>query len=229
MKKIIICSVLLLGGFYASFSQQPTITTSNDAPLLKEGKITYTITYPAGQQSGTLPVSQVVWLKNDMMRVETKTKNATTAVIVDCKNKIATTLAEVQGKKYAVKTIPAEVQKESEQIPHLTVHQIDDFKFIAGYYCQKIQYSITDQFNNAHSSYICVNNYIQITEPNWYSAAFKEIKGFMFEFEIIMDGTPVKFTAKLIEPFTEGDGFFNIPEGYTPASKEEIAKLQAKQ
>jgi len=228
MKKIIICSAMLLGGLNAAFSQQPVVTTSEDSPFLKEAKITYNVTYPKGGESATLPVSQVVWIKNDMMRVETKTKTGTITVIADCKNKIATTLAEVQGKKYAVKTIPADVQKDAVQIPHLSVHQVDDFKFIAGYYCQKILYSITDNNNNAYPFEICVNNRILINEPNWYSAPFKEVKEFMFEFEAIQDGIPVKFTAKSIEPFTENDGIFTIPSEYTPASRDDIARLQAK-
>src|SRR5882672_11079087 len=99
MKKIIYCSLFLL--FVATVSNAQVIAgvDMGDGSYLKEYKITYEVSYPEGQPSSNAILSKVVYVKNDMIRVETTAKTGTSTMIVDCNNRIATTLAIAMGKK----------------------------------------------------------------------------------------------------------------------------------
>jgi GLPGLI family protein len=187
-----------------------------------EGKITYEINYtslPEGmeQYASMLPSEQIIYIKNTLSRIESSMgMGGTQAVVNDSKKKTAFILMDMMGQKMVMKLSKEDLEGDKDKQP--TIKYVDGTKEIAGYKCKKAEITVP-------GSEDVVTVYYTEDLPSGTNSQYKELKGFPLEYEVSQQGMIMQFTAKEVSKDKVSDELFEIPEGYTETTKDDLGKM----
>jgi GLPGLI family protein len=194
---------------------------------LKEGVANFEITYPAltpemKQMEGMLPKTLTIYFKNEWSRIEMPMAMGTTTTVGNNTKKEVTIMMDMMGQKFAIKQ--EEEMKKNGEYPTFKITPATETKTIAGYLCKKAIISYT--LNGKTEKMDC---YYTEALPKMNSGndnpAFKNINGFLMEYNINQGGMKMRIQAKSIKAQTVSDTQFKVPADYKIMTQEEVAEM----
>ena len=218
MNKLIpvIFGVVLLMNFQPAIGQDK----------IKEGKITFEISISNeeemnDQMLAMMPKEMVVYFKNDKSRGEMDMMGGKIITITDGKDGESISCMDLMGKKQAIKTTKEDAEREKSKMGEYEVKHSDETKVIAGYKCKKATVVFKDSEKSSPID-IWYTDDLEVSNSAKYS--WKGIDGYMLEFSVDQKGMGMKFTCTEIKKQDVKDDMFEVPEGYTVVTQEEMMK-----
>ncbi len=195
---------------------------------LKEGKITFDISINNAEETNDqilamMPKDMVVYFKDGRSRGEMDMMGGKVISITDSKAGETITLMDMMGKKQAIKTTKSDAENEKKSEGDYDVKITDETKTIAGYKCKKAIINFKDKKANEGTTIIWFTNELEATNSEKYS--WKGIDGYMMEFSVDQRGLGMKFSCTEVKKQAVSDDLFEIPEGYTIMTTEEMKKM----
>lgn len=193
-----------------------------------EGIVTYGISF---ENSGLPPealqmlkgAESIVYIKGEKRRVDMNTAMQSTTSVMDSKTKTILTTMDVMGQKYLIKTTEADMKKEKENAPAITIKYIDETKEIAGYKCKKAE--ITSKTKEGKEETVVVY-YTEEIPSSDVKSTFEGLKGTPLEYSITQGGVKMTFTTKTVVKESIPDSKFELSkEGYKETTLEELQKM----
>jgi GLPGLI family protein len=193
---------------------------------IKEGKITFEITINNAEEMNDqmlamMPKEMIMYFKGEKSRGELEMMGGKVITLTDGKSGESTTFMDLMGKKQAIKTSKEESEKEKAGMGDYEVKHSDETKEIAGYKCKKATVVYKDSEKSAP---IEVWYTTELEASNSAKYAWKGIDGFMMEFLVDQKGMSMKFTCTEVKKQEVKDDMFDVPEGYTVITQEEMMK-----
>jgi hypothetical protein len=195
---------------------------------MKEGKATFDISYPDAEEMNDqmlamMPKESVTYFKDGKTRTEIKAGYGTTIVLSDPDKKESYVCMDIMGKKSAIKSTEEDTEKQRAEMGEYDVKLSDETKKIAGYVCKKATIAMKKDGNNFDVWYTDALPYNSNSRYAW-----KGVEGFPMEFTIeqkSMGGNiKMKMECISVSKATVKDEMFNLPEGYTVMTQEEMKK-----
>lgn len=191
-----------------------------------EGIVTYKISYPDSdfdaQTMAALPKVATMYVKDNMIKVKVNTGFGATQTIVNTEEMTGTVLMDMMGQKFALKQSKEDFEKELNNI-ETEVEFLDESKEIAGYDCKKAIVKGSNKETGETFTYtVFFTEEIQTAGSNLTKPIFKDIPGMLMEYEIKNQGFTMFFTASDVNKKRISDDEFEIPEGYTLTTEEEL-------
>ncbi|MDZ7740233.1 MAG: hypothetical protein U5Q03_00275 [Bacteroidota bacterium] len=192
------------------------------------GIITYKISFPDSdfdaQTMSMLPKVATVMVKDNMMKTSITMGMGTQTSIVDGNTKTTVSLIDMMGQKYAVRTTEEENFEELEKY-ETSVEETGETREIAGHDCKKVIVHVKNKETEDETD-ITVFYTDKYEIGNIYSdkAMFEKINGLMLQYEIDTKGMKMVFTATDVKKKKVSDDEFEIPEGYTETTQEELRR-----
>lgn len=212
----------------ALFTMGLTLSSSafSGVPKPFEGVITYKITYPDAtfpkEQMAMMPQIFTITIKGTKSRTEINAGGMGTQVeITDYVTKTKTNLIDVMGQKYAIKQTADAIQKQMAKEPQGKVQLTGETKNIAGYNCKKAIVT-TDDDGVKTTLEVYYTEELGAQNANFDNPTYKDINGVMMEFTMKTPQISMKFTATTVEKKNVSEKLFEIPEGYTLTTEEEL-------
>jgi GLPGLI family protein len=193
------------------------ITSLSVAQKNFEGKITYKITYselPEGAEmfASMLPSEMKYYIKAEKTRIEQDgAMTGSQVMIMDSKLKMLYILMDMMGQKIVMKQDLA----NDPEVPEPTITNTTETKKIAGYMCNKAIVKTEEG-----DMVIFYTTEIPATHDK-----FNKIPGFPMEYEIRQQGLVMLLQASTVEKSKLENSLFEIPEGYTEKSMEDLQKM----
>lgn len=192
---------------------------------LKEGKVTYDITYPENNfddnVKAVLPKEMVLSFSNNKVRMDLQMgMGMNNFIIADNETNQLVMLMDMMGNKISVKLSDKELKKKSGTAEDFVVSKTKETKEIAGYKCQKADVKGKD----GGIFTIWFTDDIEVKNPIWTND-FKNIDGFLLEFRMEQNGLTMNMKAKSISPEKISADLFIIPAGYKEITSEELTKM----
>lgn len=215
MKKYLLAILLAGFTFYAANAQG------------FEGKVVFSISF---EDSGLPPealtmlkgAESVMYIKGDKRRVDMNTAMQSTTSIVDDKAHTVLTTMDIMGQKYLIKMNEADLKKEKEDAPEVSIKYTEDAKTIAGYKCLRADVTMKDKSGMEN---LFIVYYTTDIPTNTTKSTFEGLKGFPLEYAIAQGGIRMNFTAKSVEKTVVPDSKFELAkEGYTETTLDELTK-----
>ncbi|MFA6517331.1 MAG: DUF4412 domain-containing protein [Bacteroidia bacterium] len=191
------------------------------AQHIQEGSVEFKITYPglkgqAKEDLELLPQSMVIYFKPGKFRLELHTIAGTTVLLTHVLKQESYMLMEMMGKKIAMLSTTEENRKLEEENKLKYPSEIslgNTTKKIAGYPCR--EFRVKAQHDSGTHQFI---GYYTDELPDFASTIsstlYKDIKGFMLEYETMTNGLIMHFTAVKITPKSIDDVWFEVPPDY---------------
>jgi GLPGLI family protein len=191
-----------------------------------EGIITYKISFPGAdipaEAVSMMPKVATVMVKGNMIKSTLVMGMGKQISISNGEDKTVVNLIEAMGQKFAIESTPEEIEKELSKY-ETTIEITEETKKIAGLECIKAivhaKNTKTGKINDITAYY---TTKYKIGEIYKGKAMFNGIPGIMMQYEIDANGMKMVFTASNIKKQKVKDEEFNIPEGYTKTTKEEL-------
>lgn len=185
-----------------------------------EGDITYSITYVELPEESRdfedmLANELFMTLSKTNIKVKQELMGGSQVIVTNDANKTSEMMMEMMGMKIHVHLTKEEMEAESNQLEKPVITEFKEYKNILGYKCKKavlktsertIEVWYTDKIEAQHTD-------------------FKNIKGFPLEYLTTQEGMKVKMTATKVESRKVEDSEFNVPDGYTTYTMEELSKM----
>jgi GLPGLI family protein len=195
---------------------------------LKEGKATFEISYPDAEEMNDqmlamMPKESVTYFNGGNTRTELTAGYGTTIILYDNEKKEMYYCMDMMGKKSAVKSTEADMEKEKAEAGEYDVKLSDETKKIAGYTCKKATVTMKKDANTFDVWYTPDLPHDQNGRNAW-----KGIDGFPMEFTIdrkTQGGSiKMKLTCTKIEKISVPDDKFKVPDGFTVMTQDEMKK-----
>jgi hypothetical protein len=190
-----------------------------------EGLITYKITYPDNtfteSQMAMFPKILTVSIKGEKSRTDIQTGMGNTIEISDYTTKTKTTLLDMMGQKFAIRSTWEEIQKEMETEAKGQVQMTGESKMIAGYNCKKAIVTVDDK-GTKYTFDVFYTSELGPQAANFDNPVYKDIDGVLLEFSMHTPQFTMKFTASAVEKKSVSSKDFEIPQDYTLTTKEEL-------
>lgn len=198
-----------------------------EAQKIKEGKITYGITYPESQLDqqtmAMMPGESVLFFKNGKLRTEINMPMASSVFIEDGQKGSGTMLMDAMGNKFSVDVNREKIIGDRFQQPK--VNLTDETKTIAGYNCKKANVAVRNkEEDDMHEFDVWFTT--DIAASNGFATQIEGIDGFMLEYESFQNGMRMKMTARKVEKIPVEDAKFVLPSGYKPVSEEDLKNMR---
>lgn len=197
-------------------------TASPEAPKPFEGSVIYTIEYVEvpdevkGMES-MLPQETTMKMKGNLVRVEQNVMGGSQIVLVDTDTDETHVLMDMMGQKIDIFISAEEAKEGKEEALDPIVEEMEGRKQIAGYSCK--QAKITDpNTGNVQEVY-----YTKDLEGR--HNAFQQLEGFPLEYYSVQQGMTLRMTAKSVVQEALPESVFDVPEGYTQMTSDELSKL----
>lgn len=178
------------------------------------------------QAEAMLPKKLTMYFKGENVRGEMPTAMGTTITIANEKKKEFYVLMDMMGQKTAIKQTEADIKKQQQEqeVKNIKVEYPGETKTIAGYLCKKavVTFTMKDEQERVECFY---TEELPVIGNKNSSPGFDQIKGFMMEYSLNMNGIKMKMTATKVRAEKIDDKQFVLPEGYTVRSVEEIKKM----
>ncbi|MCC7303454.1 MAG: DUF4412 domain-containing protein [Bacteroidia bacterium] len=215
MKRLFFCAIALLS--LASFAQEGCITYAMEMPNL-----------PPEAQAMVAGMETKTWFKGDLSRTEVTSPFSSQIVIANKKTGETVTLIDMMGQKYMIKEKDEDKEKDKNVKTDVKVKQLNDKKVIAGYNCQNAEVTMKVKGDDGkEKEVVAIVWYTKEIKfaANGYEGTFKGLGGVPMEYEMDRDGQKIKFTCKSYSQDAVADSRFDIPEGYTLTTREELMKM----
>lgn len=200
-------------------------TATSSAQRAFEGMITYKITYPDNKftesQMAMFPKILTVSVKGEKSRTDIQTGMGNTIEISDYTSKTKTTLLDMMGQKYAIRSSWAEIQKEMAAEPKGQVQVTGETKMIAGYRCKKAIVTANDKGTKLTYE-VYYSSELGPKSSNFDKPMYTDIDGVLLEFSMKTPQFTMKFTATSVEKKSISPKEFEIPSDYTITTREEL-------
>lgn len=191
-----------------------------------EGKISYTISIdglPPEAAPFMAGSNMEIWCKGDKSRCDMSIgMMSKTTTISNQKTKEVVTLMEMMGKKYMMRS-KADEQKKDPKTPMPKITYLNETKTIAGYLCKKAQMTFTGKDGKSETLDVYYTEQFSNYVPQ---EGYQGLKGLPMEYVIRPEGQQMlmRMTVTAVSKETVADTKFDIPEGYTETTKEEMVK-----
>lgn len=212
MKKIFLSLTLFIAA--AVSAQEGCVTYAMEMPNL-----------PPEAQAMVAGMESKTWFKGDKSRTEVTSPFTNQIVITDRKAKETVTLIDMMGQKYMIKDKIEDEKKDAKA--DIKIKQLNDKKVIAGYNCQNAEVTMKAKGDDGKEKEIVTIVWYTKeikSAANTYEGSFKGLGGVPMEFEMDRDGQKIKMTCKSYSTDAVSDSKFDIPEGYTLTTREELMK-----
>jgi hypothetical protein len=190
-----------------------------------EGLITYKISYPDNKftesQMAMFPKILTVAIKGEKSRTDIQTGMGNTIEISDYALKTKTTLLDMMGQKFAIRSTWEEIQKEMESEAKGQVTLTPETKTIAGYNCKKATVTVDDK-GTKYTFDVYYTGDLGPKAANFDNPVYKDIDGVLLEFAMQTPQFTMKFSATSVEKKSISAKDFEIPADYTLTTKEEL-------
>lgn len=222
-------SILMLISLFFAFN--PAISqVSKGKPF--RGKIVYKISYDQNELgeevSAMLPTLMSVLIGEDKIKTELVTQVGTQSAIYDLDLKSKTALMDLMGSKYAINDSWETIKADHEKKPKAEVRITEETREIAGYNCKRVIITVkeSNDADSVESSAWFTEELVVNPEINFSNALFKDVKGVLMEYSMeAANGLNMKFTAFSVEKMKVPGKDFEIPEGYTGVTREELMQM----
>lgn len=219
MKKILFL-LLATGLLFSSCS----ITSKIGKQESFTGKITYKITFPdsdfSDAQLAQMPSRSTLIIGNNKTKSVLRSGMITQMEIKDLQTQNTTALIEAMGQKFAIDKTKESIEKELAEKGIAEVTILEETKEIAGYTCQKAIIKLDGEKNN-----IFFSKEIGDKAMNYGSSQYQNLDGIPLEYTIKSDRITMKMTATKIEKSKVADSEFEIPEGFTKVTMDELKSM----
>ena len=162
-----------------------------------------------------LPSETIISIKGEMTRVEQSVMGGTQVVIANNKTKNSTILMDMMGQKISMEVTKEDVEKAEAEAGEPKIEYVSGTKEIAGYKCKKALVTSPDTDDEFVIYY---TEKIPATSSNQY----KSLKGFPLSYEVANSGMKMTITAKDVKKEKVSSSLFEIPDGYTKMSQEDL-------
>jgi hypothetical protein len=191
---------------------------------IRQGILEFEINYPRYRASGfmanMLPDKMTMKFKNDKYVIEVKKGKAfSSGFIVDCKNKIMTSLYQFGTRRYYATLNEAETQKMLKDFPVPTYIHAKEGDSLAGFLCRKSIAVFEDLSQPDVTLYY--TDEIGIKNANWCTP-FSEIEDVLLVYEVERYGMRMRFTATKFIKEEIPDEVFDIPDNYKEVPLEKM-------
>jgi GLPGLI family protein len=197
-----------------------------------KGKIVYHISYEKNdlgdEVTGMLPTLMSVYISEDKVKTDLATQLGTQSAIYDLNLQSKTALMDLMGSKYAISDSWETIQADHEKKPKTEVRVTEETKEIAGYNCRKVVVAVKESDDAAPVESIAwfTEELVVNPEINFSNALLKDVKGVLMEYDMEAgNGLNMKFTAFSVEKMKIPGKDFEIPEGYTLVTREELMQI----
>ncbi len=212
-------ALILMGCIFGQSSMAGT-------PKTFEGVITYKITYPNAsfpkEQMAMMPSVFTIYIKATKSRTEINAGGMGDQIeITDYTAKTKINLINIMGQKYALTQTTDEIQKQMAKEPQGKVQVTAETKTIAGYNCKKAIVT-TDDDGVKTTFEVYFTEELGAQNANFDNPTYKDIKGVMMEFTMKTPQLSMSFSATSVEKKSVSDKLFEIPEGYTMTTQDEL-------
>ncbi|MBX2923360.1 MAG: hypothetical protein KF746_14255 [Chitinophagaceae bacterium] len=196
--------------------------------VLSEGTIVYDITVQTGSKEPQLAdmfdgVTTNIYLKGGQSRSEMTSPLGSTISIQDARTGTGAILKEYGNQKLLIQMNRADWAEMNKKYAGIAFTNINEFKTIAGYRCQKAVAKLNDG-----SSFIVYFTTELVTENKEYDFQFKTLPGLALEYESSVGNLKVRYTASKISFDPVPAQKFAIPvSGYRQLTYEESKNLKS--
>lgn len=225
MKLNILVLFAILLALNPAFSQNP-----KGKPF--KGKIVYHITYDKNdlgdEVTGMLPTLMSVYISELKVKTDLATELGVQSAIYDLNLKSKTALMDLMGSKYAISDSWETIKADHEKKPKAEIRVTEETKEIAGYNCRKVVVSIkeSDDADPVESVAWFTEGLVVNPEINFSNALLKDVKGVLMEYDMEAgNGLNMKFTVFSVEKMKVSAKDFEIPEGYTEVTRQELMQI----
>ena len=224
MKKIIALSLTaaLLGFMTLGFKQAKT---------LEEGVVEFDVTFlnltPEMKQAESMfPKKLIMYFKGKSFRNEMPSGMGNTITINNGIKKEFYLLMDMMGQKTALKQTEEQMKKQLAEadVKNIKVSFEKETKVIAGYTCKRALINLTLEGKEEQIECFYTPELPDIANHNT-SPGFDQIKGFMMEYTLNMQGMKTKLTASKVRKEAVDPKLFELPEGYTLKTLEELRNM----
>jgi len=224
MKKLI-TGILILSAFCIAFSN-PAIAKKKEF----KGTISYKISYVEGSidenMKSMLPKLMKVSFRKSMVKTEIISGMGKQIEILNIEEKTTTSLLDIMGQKFSIKTSAQEIQDEISKAPETQIIYTDETKEIAGFVCKKVIVKFKEKDSDTETEVIAYladdfsNEGVYFDNP-----VFNSIKGILLEFEINSNEINMKFIATSVNKKNIPEKEFTVPEDYKETTKDELRNM----
>lgn len=200
----------------------------NAQKQFSEGTIVYDVTVKTGSKEPQTAdlldgATQKVFLKGNLSRTEMSSLLGTSTTIHDAKNGTAVRLNEYGDQKVMVRLTKENFIEANKKYQGITFEKTRDTKVIAGYNCIKA----IGRLKNDTTSFIVYYATDLVPMNKEYDMQFKGLPGMALEYEAIIGGLQVTFSASKISFDAVPGAKFEIPKsGYKEMTYEESKGLR---
>lgn len=190
-----------------------------------EGEITYSISYLEvpeeiqGMES-MLPTEMKYYFSGDKMAIQQSTMFGTQSVVMDNASNTGFVLMDMIGQKIALKVDDTKGEEETA-VP--AVNKTSETKKIAGYNCTKYLLKM-DEMDDTE-----IWATTELKAKMGAKSPLGTVDGFPLEYVSAKDGVKTRLTATSVSEKTVESAMFQIPEGYTIMTQEEMNSMFGQQ
>ena len=174
-----------------------------------EGIVKYAFSY---ENSGLPPETTAMignaevamYITSEKPRTDLNMIIQSTTSIMDLKEKTISTIMDLAGKKFLIKTTKEEIEKEEKKEPELTIKYTEETKEIQGYKCKKAEVTSPD------SPEIKIVYFTEEIILDEVKPVYNGLKGFPLEYAIDVGGIEMKIIAKSVSKEKVDETIFDI-------------------
>lgn len=215
----LLISIILLTGIFNT-SENP----KDSAEMLKpfEGTVTYSIEYlevPSeveGMES-MLPQETIMSISGDLVMVEQEVMGGSQIVIVDNQKKESHILMNMMGQKIDIFLSREEMEASEKETANMEIEELEGVKTILGYKCKEARITNPD---TGDTQIVYYTKKLDIEHKD-----FNGLKGFPLEYSTSQQNMKIKMTVTKISSKKLPASIFEIPEGYTRMTMDELNKM----
>lgn len=196
MKQVIIFFGLILIGLTQLVAQQRTVA---------ECTVNYSI-FVDSTNSSLKGATKTLFIKGNDVRIDVSSSAFNQTTFYDKSSGNAVVLREIGNNKIMTKLSKTQWLEKNSKFENATVDIIGDTKIILGYECKKAIIKAKD--SSTITAYYAVNITPSVKEFEVY---FKNVPGFVLEYETEENGKNVKYTATKISLSPVSASKFDVP------------------
>lgn len=191
-----------------------------------KGRIIYKLSYPGSMidyaELQNMPVTAVVYTKNNLVRTEMPGVGLSQVKIADGNTRTVSTLLDILREKYVITVNQQQIENALRTMPQARITFTNETKEILGYTCRKAEAVVYDDMGNEYVSEIYYTEAYSGTAFN-FDLPYNTIPGLMLEYQIRVGPLNIHYEAQSIRGrLFVGNKHFRIPRDYQSTNFEEL-------
>ncbi len=220
MKKLILVALTVSTMCYTASAQKK----------IAEGKAVYNLKIDSEdmpeEMMSMMPSEMELLFKNDEFKSSMSLMGGTIMIMGNAKTEKFTTYMDIMGQKMAMEADKTDAEKANKDYRYATVFGTET-KLIAGYKCKKATITTTNITNNEtfKTDVFFTEEIVANNSASANGAQFKDIKGFLMEYNMDLSGMKMRLTCKEVSANKLDINAFKAPTGYKVMTKAELEKM----